>query len=74
IMLAARSRGLGGVMTTAICRREPDVARVMGMPDEYGLASLVALGWPKRLPGSLRRAPVERFTTVDTFAGEEFNP
>ena len=74
IMLAARSRGLGGVMTTAICRREPDVARVMGMPDEYGLASLVALGWPKRLPGSLRRAPVERFTTVDTFDGEEFNP
>ena len=74
IMLAARSRGLGGVMTTAICRREPQVAALMGMPEEYALASLVALGWPKRTPSRLRRDPVEKFTAVDTFGGEPFRP
>ena len=72
IMLAARSRGLGGVMTTAICRREPQVAALMGVPEEYALASLVALGWPRRIPSRLRRDPVEAFATLDTFDGEAF--
>ena len=74
ILLTARSRGLGGVMTTTLCRREPEVAQVVGMPSQYALASLVALGWPKAELTSLRRQKVFEFTTLDTFDGEIFEP
>jgi nitroreductase len=33
-MLALRARGLGSVWTTMTCRREPEVARVLGVPHE----------------------------------------
>src|SRR5690606_14917766 len=33
IMLKARDEGLGGVMTTAICREEAAVADLLGIPD-----------------------------------------
>ncbi len=37
-MLALRARGLGSVWTTMACRREPEVAEVLGVPyDQYSL-------------------------------------
>lgn len=72
IMLAARNEGLGGVMTTAIARREPEVAALLGIPDTHAVASLVALGHPVRQVTKLRRRGVEEFTTVDRFDGDVF--
>ena len=73
IMLAARSKGLGGVMTTALCRREEQVAEILSMPDEFALASLVVLGWPKAIPKKLKRQQVSAFTTLDRFDGVPFD-
>ena len=70
IMLAARSAGLGGVMTTLICRREPAVRELLGVPDPFAVASLVALGVPARSVRALRRRPVSDFASVDRFDGE----
>jgi nitroreductase len=72
ILLAARDLGLGGVMTTALARQEPAVKELLGVPDGYALAGLLALGHPAHQVTKLRRAPVEEFTTVDHFAGPAF--
>ena len=74
IMLKARDEGLGGVMTTAICREEPAVVELMGIPATHVVASLIALGHPQRTITRLRRDPVEDFTSVDRFDGPAFTP
>ncbi len=72
VLLAARDAGLGGVITTALCRQEPAVKDLLGFPDGWALAALVALGHPVRQVTRLRRQPVEGFTSVDRFDGRPF--
>ena len=72
ILLAARSKGLSGVMTTALCRREAELAGMLSMPEAFALASLVVLGWPKAIPKKLKRQPVSEFASVDRFDGPPF--
>lgn len=72
LLLAARAEGLGGVLTTFLCRQEPAARRVLGMPPDCALAALVALGVPERFPQRLARRPVEAFTTIDRFDGPPF--
>ncbi|HUY64888.1 MAG TPA: nitroreductase family protein [Acidimicrobiales bacterium] len=74
ILLAARAEGLGGVMTTMATRGEDAVRRRLGVPDEFAVAAVIALGRPVHQPGRLRRQPVEEFTTVDRFDGEPMRP
>lgn len=73
LLLAARSRGLGGVMTTFLSRQEPAAAPLLGLPPEYALAATVFLGHPVRQPTKLTRAPVNSFATVDRFDGDSFD-
>ncbi len=73
LLLAARSRGLGGVMTTFLSRAEPGAAPVLGLPPTYALAATIFIGHPVRQPTKLKRAPVETFTTIDRFDGEAFD-
>jgi nitroreductase len=73
IMLKARDEGLGGVMTTAICREEAALADLLGIPETHAVASLVALGHPQEVVTKLRRDPVEEFAVVDRFDGEVFS-
>jgi nitroreductase len=72
ILLAARDEGLGGVMTTVICREEEALRSLLHVPEGYAVASLVALGYPLRPTRRLRRRPVEEFTTLDHFDGPPF--
>jgi nitroreductase len=74
ILLSARALGYGGVMTTAICRQEDAVRDVLGVPDPWAVAALVALGKPTKEITRLRRAAVDEFTTVDRFEGQPFRP
>jgi len=69
VLLAARDAGLGGVITTMLARREPEVRALLGVPEEFVIAALLALGHPVRQPRSLRRTPVGNFTTRDHFDG-----
>ena len=48
ILLAARARGLGGVMTTFLSRAEPAAAAVIGLPADHALAATIFLGRPGR--------------------------
>jgi nitroreductase len=74
IMLAARDAGLGGVMTTVICRQEPAVSELLGIPGTHAVAALVALGRPVKAVTRLSRRPVEDFARVDRFEGPAFRP
>jgi len=72
ILLAARDRGLGGVMTTFLVRAEVEARPLLGLPDSWAIASMVCLGHPVRRATKLRRKAVAEFATVDRFDGEPF--
>jgi nitroreductase len=74
VLLAARARDLGGVMTTFLSRVEPEAAPELGLPDHHALAATIFLGHPVRQPTKLTRRRVEQFTTIDRFDGEPFPP
>lgn len=59
LLVAARAEGLGGVLTTIVCAREPDMRAILGFPESWGVHALVPLGWPKGRHGPLRRAPLD---------------
>ena len=70
ILLAARARGLGGVLTTFLSRREPDAAPLLGLPAGHALAATVFLGHPVHQPTKLKRNSVVAFATLDRFDGQ----
>lgn len=73
ILLAARGRGLGGVMTTMATRNEPQLKEILALPRHYAVAAVVALGYPEHRPTKLTRKTVGEFTTIDTFNGAPFS-
>jgi nitroreductase len=73
IMLAARERGLGGVMTTVATRNEEALRSALAIPPNYAVASVVALGYPLQRPTKLTRKSVAQFTTIDAFDGPAFD-
>lgn len=72
ILLAARERGLGGVLTTFLSRVEDEAATVLGLPAGHALAATIFLGVPERQVTRLRRHEVDTFATVDRFDGPAF--
>jgi nitroreductase len=73
VLLAARERGLGGVMTTMAIRNEPQLKKILDLPETYAVAAIVALGHHKSRPLKLKRRSVNEFTTVDRFSGPSLN-
>ncbi|MCU1504467.1 MAG: nitroreductase [Ilumatobacteraceae bacterium] len=69
IVLAARARGLGGVITTFLSREEPAAADILGLPSGHALAATIFLGHVDKHPTKLTRRPVSAFTTIDRFDG-----
>lgn len=72
ILLAARERGLGGVITTFASRVEPMTGPLLGLPADHALAATIFLGRPVKQLTKLSRQPVESFTTIDRFDGPSF--
>lgn len=72
VLLAARERGLGGVMTTFLSRAEPIAAPVLGLPPGYALAATIFIGRPEHQATRLRRDGVATFATRNRFDGPAF--
>lgn len=72
ILLAARDRGLGGVITTFASRVEPVTGPLLGLPADHALAATIFLGRPVKQLTKLSRQSVESFTTIDRFDGPPF--
>jgi nitroreductase len=69
ILLAARARNLGGVLTTFLSRAEHRAAPVLGLPPGHAIVATIFLGHPVHLNTKLRRAAVADFATIDRFDG-----
>ncbi|HZN15161.1 MAG TPA: nitroreductase family protein [Acidimicrobiales bacterium] len=69
LLLAGRAEGLGGVITTMCIRRENEMKALLGAPDKFALAAVIAMGYPTKEFRRLKRAAVEDFATVDAFNG-----
>lgn len=72
ILLAARSEGYGGTITTMAIAAEERVRELLGIPDRHAVAAVVPLGKPVRQLTKLRRRPVAEFITRDRFDGPAF--
>lgn len=72
LLLACVAEGLGCVLTTLHCLREPEVAQLLGVPEGWGTAALVPVGYPERGGhGPTTRRPVAELTYRDRF-GQPF--
>jgi nitroreductase len=67
VLLAARERGLGGVITTFLSRVEAEARPLLGLPETWAIAATIFLGYPVHQPTKLRRNPVESFAFTNRF-------
>jgi nitroreductase len=72
ILLAARSEGYGGTITTMAIAQEEQVRQLLGIPDTHAVTAIVPLGKPKKQLTKLRRQPVAEFVTDGRFDGPAF--
>ncbi len=72
ILMSARNEGLGGVLTTYLSEKEPEVQKVLGLPSSYAVAAMLPIGVPVKQLTKLRRKQVEEFVTIDSFDGPAF--
>ena len=72
ILLAASNEGLGGVLTTYLAGREPEVQKLLGIPPGHAVAAMLPIGFTVKQLTKLRRSEVGDFTTINTFDGEIF--
>jgi nitroreductase len=69
LLLAARSAGYAGVLTTYLAPGEAEVRRLLGWPEHFAFAAAVPLGRPKRVLTRLRREPVASFARLERWDG-----
>lgn len=69
ILLAARSEGYGGTLTTMPIAQEPELKALLEIPEEVAVAALIPFGKPVKQLTKLRRRPVEEFTHLERWSG-----
>ena len=68
LMLGCRAEGLGCVLTTLLCEYEAQVRRVLEIPEPWGTAAAIPMGYPVRGGhGAIRRRGVEQLVFDDRF-------
>jgi nitroreductase len=65
ILLACRALGLGASLTTAHMVFEDELARRLGVPDDYGMVAIIPIGYPRGRFGPVTRRPVAELTYYD---------
>jgi nitroreductase len=68
LMLAAHALGLATCLTvhgSTATRGEPEVKKILGIPDHVKIACLAYLGYPAVRLGRPKRKPIEKFTHYD---------
>jgi nitroreductase len=68
LLLAARNEGLGSTLTTLLCVVEPEVKKLLDIPDNVGTAAVIGLGWPARaFPKKLKRRALADISYADSY-------
>lgn len=67
-LLACRAEGLGCVLTTLLCGCEDAVRGLLEIPEPWGTAAAIPVGWPlRRGHGPISRRPPEEIAFADTW-------
>lgn len=67
-LLACRAEGLGCVLTTLLCGCEDAVRGLLEIPEAWGTAAAVPIGWPvSRGHGPITRRPPEAIAFADVW-------
>ena len=70
LMLAAHAQGLATCLTvhgSTPTRGEPEVKKILGIPDHVKIAGLVYIGYPAVRLGPPKRKPIEKFVHYDNW-------
>ena len=67
LLLAARARGLGGVMTMWHLMVEDELRNLLGIPDDVALSATIPLGYPEGSHGPVRRRPLRELVFDDAW-------
>ena len=68
LLLTARAEGLGCVLTTLLCICEPEVRTLLDIPEPWGTAAAIPLGYPVgKGHGPIRRRSTASLVFEDTF-------
>jgi nitroreductase len=70
LLLAARALGYGGVMTGWHAMVEPDLRRILAIPDEVVISATITLGRPVGSHGPVRRRPLAELVYEDTWEAD----
>jgi len=67
-LLACRVEGLGCVLTTLLCQNEEEVRSILEIPEPWGTAAAIPIGYPVRGGhGPISRRSVEKLVFQDTW-------
>ena len=73
ILLAARSENLGSALTTLLCAVEPEVKKLLEIPEDVSTAAMITLGYPlKDFPKKLNRKPIEEMCWGESYGKKVF--
>lgn len=68
LLLALRSFGVGSAITTLLCAHEQEVKSLLFIPEDYGTACHIAVGYHEGpFPTSLKRLPVDQLLFGEAF-------
>ena len=68
VMLACRAEGLGCVLTTLLCFKEPEIKALLEIPEDWYTCAHVPIGYPVlRGHGPISRRPVAKIAYRDRF-------
>ncbi|MCW0213765.1 MAG: nitroreductase family protein [Pseudonocardia sp.] len=68
LCLALRDQGVASAVTTLLCHSEPEVKKLLDIPDGVITAAHLAIGYPaKGFPRKLSRAAVEDTVSLDSY-------
>lgn len=70
ILLACRALGLGASLTTTHRLFEAEIAKELGVPDDFGLVVLIPIGYPTGKFGPISRTPASELTHYDHWGNQ----
>jgi nitroreductase len=72
ILLAARAEGCGGTITTLAVAREPELIKLLNLPEKHAVAAVVPIGRPVKQLTRLKRQAVNEFVSCERYDGRPF--
>lgn len=70
LLLAARHEGYGGTLTTWAVAAEPEIRRLLMLPQHFAVSAVIPFGRPANRLSRLKRRRVEEFTRLERWDGE----